>query len=220
MNLRCVTKCIIYNKYCNIVNFDFMVALIQVERGRYIIVTYCQAALFFVVVIVWSEKAFGNCLDWKSCKSEWIKSFIGSLVQPILFSQTHTLSFVSIVRCSNRWLTVWVWDLWFLSSSLDQELWRFSLMGIHCTLLRLVTIIRSTFWSLYVCTNAESLHCKSLNRNGSNRLSFFLQTQNDLRHSLLQEQPALQAAISSWHRDSELQEILRKGQLHLTINKL
>uniref|UniRef100_A0A8C1RSS7 Lysine-specific demethylase n=1 Tax=Cyprinus carpio TaxID=7962 RepID=A0A8C1RSS7_CYPCA len=30
-------------------------------------------------------------------------------------------------------------------------------------------------------------------------------------HSLLQEQPALQAAISSWHSDSELQEILRKG---------
>ncbi|XP_066505214.1 lysine-specific demethylase 3B isoform X2 [Hoplias malabaricus] len=33
----------------------------------------------------------------------------------------------------------------------------------------------------------------------------------DVRHSLLQEQPALHAAISSWHRDSELQEILRKG---------
>uniref|UniRef100_A0A8C1ZWE3 Lysine-specific demethylase n=1 Tax=Cyprinus carpio TaxID=7962 RepID=A0A8C1ZWE3_CYPCA len=30
-------------------------------------------------------------------------------------------------------------------------------------------------------------------------------------HTLLQEQPALQAAISSWHSDSELQEILRKG---------
>ncbi|XP_053538058.1 lysine-specific demethylase 3B isoform X1 [Ictalurus punctatus] len=37
------------------------------------------------------------------------------------------------------------------------------------------------------------------------------EVENDVRHPLLQEQPALQAAISSWHRDSELQEILRKG---------
>uniref|UniRef100_A0A8C1ZWA8 Lysine-specific demethylase n=1 Tax=Cyprinus carpio TaxID=7962 RepID=A0A8C1ZWA8_CYPCA len=36
-------------------------------------------------------------------------------------------------------------------------------------------------------------------------------TEKDFGHTLLQEQPALQAAISSWHSDSELQEILRKG---------
>ncbi|XP_047658232.1 lysine-specific demethylase 3B isoform X3 [Tachysurus fulvidraco] len=37
------------------------------------------------------------------------------------------------------------------------------------------------------------------------------EAEKDVRHPLLQEQPALQAAISTWHRDSELQEILRKG---------
>ncbi|KAK3535412.1 hypothetical protein QTP70_016780 [Hemibagrus guttatus] len=37
------------------------------------------------------------------------------------------------------------------------------------------------------------------------------EAEKDVRHPLLQEQPALQAAISSWHSDSELQEILRKG---------
>uniref|UniRef100_A0A671NEI5 Lysine-specific demethylase n=1 Tax=Sinocyclocheilus anshuiensis TaxID=1608454 RepID=A0A671NEI5_9TELE len=46
--------------------------------------------------------------------------------------------------------------------------------------------------------------------NGSSLLSFFLQTEKDFGHSLLQEQLALQAAIRSWHSDSELQEILRK----------
>uniref|UniRef100_A0AAR2J6A1 Lysine-specific demethylase n=1 Tax=Pygocentrus nattereri TaxID=42514 RepID=A0AAR2J6A1_PYGNA len=38
-----------------------------------------------------------------------------------------------------------------------------------------------------------------------------VQAEKDVRHSLLQEHPALHAAISNWHRDSELQEILRKG---------
>ncbi|XP_062856974.1 lysine-specific demethylase 3B isoform X2 [Trichomycterus rosablanca] len=33
----------------------------------------------------------------------------------------------------------------------------------------------------------------------------------DLRHPLLQEQPALHAAVSGWNQDKELQEILRKG---------
>ncbi|TSV81491.1 Lysine-specific demethylase 3B [Bagarius yarrelli] len=37
------------------------------------------------------------------------------------------------------------------------------------------------------------------------------ETEKDVRHPLLQEQPALQAAVSSWHREAELQEILRKG---------
>uniref|UniRef100_A0A6Q2YX32 Lysine-specific demethylase n=1 Tax=Esox lucius TaxID=8010 RepID=A0A6Q2YX32_ESOLU len=37
------------------------------------------------------------------------------------------------------------------------------------------------------------------------------EVENDLRHSLLLEQPCLQAAVSSWHSDYELQEILRKG---------
>ncbi|XP_039504584.1 lysine-specific demethylase 3B isoform X1 [Pimephales promelas] len=54
---------------------------------------------------------------------------------------------------------------------------------------------------------------------GPRTLSFFpngnslhtFETEKDMIHSLLLEQPALQAAISSWHRDSELQEILRKG---------
>ncbi|XP_059372396.1 lysine-specific demethylase 3B isoform X2 [Carassius carassius] len=45
--------------------------------------------------------------------------------------------------------------------------------------------------------------------NGSSLLTF--ETEKDFEHSLLQEQPALQAAIRSWHGDSELQEILRKG---------
>ncbi|XP_015457383.3 lysine-specific demethylase 3B isoform X1 [Astyanax mexicanus] len=35
--------------------------------------------------------------------------------------------------------------------------------------------------------------------------------EKDVRHTLLQEQPALHAAVSSWHRDAELQDILRKG---------
>uniref|UniRef100_A0A8B9K9C2 Lysine-specific demethylase n=1 Tax=Astyanax mexicanus TaxID=7994 RepID=A0A8B9K9C2_ASTMX len=39
----------------------------------------------------------------------------------------------------------------------------------------------------------------------------FLQPEKDVRHTLLQEQPALHAAVSSWHRDAELQDILRKG---------
>ncbi|XP_059378077.1 lysine-specific demethylase 3B-like isoform X5 [Carassius carassius] len=45
--------------------------------------------------------------------------------------------------------------------------------------------------------------------NGSALHTF--ETEKDFGHSLLQEQPALQAAISRWHSDSELQEILRKG---------
>uniref|UniRef100_A0A8C2JQE6 Lysine-specific demethylase n=1 Tax=Cyprinus carpio TaxID=7962 RepID=A0A8C2JQE6_CYPCA len=45
--------------------------------------------------------------------------------------------------------------------------------------------------------------------NGSALHTF--ETEKDFGHTLLQEQPALQAAISSWHSDSELQEILRKG---------
>uniref|UniRef100_A0A4W5LXR7 Lysine-specific demethylase n=1 Tax=Hucho hucho TaxID=62062 RepID=A0A4W5LXR7_9TELE len=35
--------------------------------------------------------------------------------------------------------------------------------------------------------------------------------EKDVGHSLLLEQPALQAAVSNWHSDFELQEILRKG---------
>lgn len=38
-----------------------------------------------------------------------------------------------------------------------------------------------------------------------------VQVDKDLRHPLLLEQPSLQAAISSWHSDFELQEIFRKG---------
>ncbi|XP_005173197.2 lysine-specific demethylase 3B isoform X3 [Danio rerio] len=45
--------------------------------------------------------------------------------------------------------------------------------------------------------------------NGNSLHTF--ETEKDFTHSLLQEQPALQHAISSWHTDSELQEILRKG---------
>ncbi|XDV36931.1 hypothetical protein PO909_006639 [Leuciscus waleckii] len=45
--------------------------------------------------------------------------------------------------------------------------------------------------------------------NGNSLRPF--ETEKDFGHSLLQEQPALHAAISSWHSDSELQEILRKG---------
>nr|XP_055033900.1 lysine-specific demethylase 3B isoform X2 [Misgurnus anguillicaudatus] len=45
--------------------------------------------------------------------------------------------------------------------------------------------------------------------NGNSLHTF--EADKDLRHALLQEQPALHAAISSWHSDSELQEILRKG---------
>ncbi|KAG7465148.1 hypothetical protein MATL_G00173130 [Megalops atlanticus] len=35
--------------------------------------------------------------------------------------------------------------------------------------------------------------------------------EQDVRHSLLQEQPSLQTAVKLWHSDFELQEILRKG---------
>ncbi|XP_022607283.1 lysine-specific demethylase 3B isoform X4 [Seriola dumerili] len=38
-----------------------------------------------------------------------------------------------------------------------------------------------------------------------------LTVDKDIRHPLLLEQPSLQAAISSWHTDFELQEIFRKG---------
>ncbi|XP_052006125.1 lysine-specific demethylase 3B-like isoform X2 [Xyrauchen texanus] len=51
--------------------------------------------------------------------------------------------------------------------------------------------------TLAFLTNENSLHA--------------FEAEKDLRHTLLKEQPALQAAISSWHSDSELQEILRKG---------
>uniref|UniRef100_A0A4W4G0S9 Lysine-specific demethylase n=1 Tax=Electrophorus electricus TaxID=8005 RepID=A0A4W4G0S9_ELEEL len=44
---------------------------------------------------------------------------------------------------------------------------------------------------------------------GTRKLEF-LPNGNSL-HPLFQEQPSLHAAVSSWHRDSELQEILRKG---------
>lgn len=39
-----------------------------------------------------------------------------------------------------------------------------------------------------------------------------VQVDKELRHPLLLEQPTLQAAISSWHSDFELQEIFRKGK--------
>uniref|UniRef100_A0A8C2CVA6 Lysine-specific demethylase n=1 Tax=Cyprinus carpio TaxID=7962 RepID=A0A8C2CVA6_CYPCA len=44
---------------------------------------------------------------------------------------------------------------------------------------------------------------------GARTLAFL--PNGNIEHSLLQEQLALQAAIRSWHGDSELQEILRKG---------
>ncbi|XP_030635590.1 lysine-specific demethylase 3B isoform X2 [Chanos chanos] len=45
--------------------------------------------------------------------------------------------------------------------------------------------------------------------NGNSLQRF--ETEKDVRHSLLLEHPSLQAAVSSWQSDSELQEILRKG---------
>lgn len=39
-----------------------------------------------------------------------------------------------------------------------------------------------------------------------------VQVDKDIRHPLLLEQPSLQAAISSWRSDFELQEIFRKGK--------
>ncbi len=39
-----------------------------------------------------------------------------------------------------------------------------------------------------------------------------VQVDKDIRHPLLLEQPSLQAAISSWRSDFELQEIFRKGE--------
>uniref|UniRef100_A0A668A998 Lysine-specific demethylase n=1 Tax=Myripristis murdjan TaxID=586833 RepID=A0A668A998_9TELE len=45
----------------------------------------------------------------------------------------------------------------------------------------------------------------------NNLVSVLSQVDKDIRHSLLLEQPSLQAAISSWHSDFELQEIFRKG---------
>ncbi|XP_077465708.1 lysine-specific demethylase 3B isoform X1 [Stigmatopora argus] len=54
---------------------------------------------------------------------------------------------------------------------------------------------------------------------GSNNLEFLpdkksihrFEFDKDIRHPLLLEQPSVQTAISSWHSDFELQEILRKG---------
>ncbi|XP_041930091.1 lysine-specific demethylase 3B isoform X1 [Alosa sapidissima] len=43
-----------------------------------------------------------------------------------------------------------------------------------------------------------------------NSLQMF-EIEKDIRHSTLKDQPSVQAAISSWHSDCELQEILRKG---------
>ncbi|XP_029113245.1 lysine-specific demethylase 3B isoform X3 [Scleropages formosus] len=43
-----------------------------------------------------------------------------------------------------------------------------------------------------------------------NSLQIF-EVEKDVRHSTLKDQPSVQSAISSWHRDFELQEILRKG---------
>lgn len=43
-------------------------------------------------------------------------------------------------------------------------------------------------------------------------VSVLLQVDKDVRHPLLLEQPSLQAAISSWRTDFELQEIFRKGK--------
>ncbi|KAJ8408875.1 hypothetical protein AAFF_G00246930 [Aldrovandia affinis] len=37
------------------------------------------------------------------------------------------------------------------------------------------------------------------------------EVEKDVGHALLQEQPSLQAAVRSWHREFELQEILRRG---------
>ncbi|XP_076878492.1 lysine-specific demethylase 3B isoform X2 [Brachyhypopomus gauderio] len=45
--------------------------------------------------------------------------------------------------------------------------------------------------------------------NGNSLQRF--EAEKDVRHPLFQDQPTLHAAVSSWHRDSELQEILRKG---------
>ena len=39
-----------------------------------------------------------------------------------------------------------------------------------------------------------------------------LQVEKDVRHPLLLEQPFVQAAVSLWLSDYELQEILRKGE--------
>lgn len=41
-----------------------------------------------------------------------------------------------------------------------------------------------------------------------------VQVEKDIRHPLVLEQPSVQAAISSWHSDFELQEIFRKGEPH------
>uniref|UniRef100_A0A668A1A5 Lysine-specific demethylase n=1 Tax=Myripristis murdjan TaxID=586833 RepID=A0A668A1A5_9TELE len=49
------------------------------------------------------------------------------------------------------------------------------------------------------------------NKSVQSLVSVLSQVDKDIRHSLLLEQPSLQAAISSWHSDFELQEIFRKG---------
>lgn len=43
-------------------------------------------------------------------------------------------------------------------------------------------------------------------------LRVLVQVDKDIRHPFLLEQPSVQAAISSWHTDFELQEIFRKGE--------
>lgn len=46
----------------------------------------------------------------------------------------------------------------------------------------------------------------------SGQCCVLVQVDKDTRHPLLLEQPSLQAAISSWRTDFELQEIFRKGK--------
>ncbi|KAL4631315.1 lysine-specific demethylase 3B-like [Arapaima gigas] len=52
-----------------------------------------------------------------------------------------------------------------------------------------------------------------------NSLQIF-EVEKDVKHSALQDQPTVQSAISSWHSDFELQEILRKGSFTIQGRKV
>lgn len=56
------------------------------------------------------------------------------------------------------------------------------------------------------------IHAALVSQFKDNVICVLVQVDKDLRHPLLLDQPSLQAAISSWHTDFELQEIFRKGR--------
>lgn len=123
------------------------------------------------------------------------------------------------------WWTEWVWAQWFRCSSLE--------MGISSSFLRAnlsrnlryaarrppshqhhTNIFNSWLWlsDLFSPVCFCAIMCPLVVFSSTCVcLCVCVQFDKDLRHPLVLEQPALLAAVSSWHSDFELQEIFRKG---------